>query len=153
MTWQGGKLRREIGPIPSFARLKPMAGDRDGPAAALNGLAKALSGFRADVNLQVRLISGDDGGETVERWQVRGGAKAAKVAKAEKVAKAQRKEAKKSDVVVVMRPETLMFIAQGRLAPYEALYTGKLRVGGDLESAKAIVQHLTDPAATYRSPC
>ena len=150
MTWQGGKLRRETGPISSFARLKPMAGDRDDPAAALNGLAKALSGFRADVNLQVRLISGDDGGETVERWQVRGGAKAAK---AEKVAKAQRKEAKKPDVVVAMRPETWMLIAQGRLAPYDALYTGKLRVGGNLEAAKAIVQHLTDPAATYRSPC
>jgi hypothetical protein len=132
-----------------------MAEERDDPAAALNGLAKALSGFRTEANLHVRLVSGDDG-ETVEHWHVRGGAKVAKAAKAvkaEKVAKAQRKEAKKPDVVVVMRPETWMLIAQGRLAPYEALYTGMLRVGGDLESAKAIVQHLTDPAATYRSPC
>lgn len=149
MTWQGGKLRREIGPISSFARLKPIVEASDDPAAALNGLAKALSGFRTDVNLQVRLISGDDG-ESIERWQVRAGAKAAK---AEKVAKAQRKEAKKPDVVVAMRPETWMLIAQGQLAPYDALYTGKLRVGGDLEAAKAIVRHLTDPAATYRSPC
>jgi putative sterol carrier protein len=143
MTWQGGKLRREIGPVSSFARLKPMAEDRDDPAAALNALATALNGFQNDVSLHVRLVSGDDG-ETVEHWHVRGGLKAAK---------AQNKEPKKPDVTVVMRPETWLLIAQGRLAPYEALYAGKLRVGGDLEAAKALVQHLTDPAATYRSPC
>jgi putative sterol carrier protein len=89
------------------------------------------------------LVSGDDV-ETVEHWHVQGGIK---------TAKAQQKEPEKSDVTVVMRPETWMLIAQGRLAPYEALYTGKLRIGGDLESAKAIVQHLTDPASTYRPPC
>jgi putative sterol carrier protein len=95
------------------------------------------------VNLHVRLVSGDDG-ESVEHWHVQGGSK---------TAKAQQKEPKKSDVVVVMRPETWLQIAQGRLAPYEALYSGKLRVGGDLEAAKAIVQHLTDPASPYQPPC
>lgn len=143
MTWQGGKLRREIGPTTSFARLKPIAEDGEDSASALTALAEALSGFQTEVNLHVRLVSGDDG-ETVEHWHVRGGAKAAK---------AQQKEPKKADVIVVMRPETWMLIAQGRLAPYEALYAGKLRVGGNLESAKAIVQHLTDSAVTYRSPC
>ena len=83
-------------------------------------------------------------GETVQHWDVQGGSKNAK---------AQQKEPNRSDVTVVIRPETLMEIAQGRLAPYEALYAGKLRVGGNLESAKAIVQHLTDPASSYRSPC
>ncbi len=143
MTWQGGKLRREIGPISAFARLKPLAKDRDDPGTALKALANALSGFRTTVNVHIRLVSGDDG-ETVEHWHVQGGAKTAKV---------QQKKPQKSDVTVVMRPETWLQIAQGQLAPYEALYAGKLRVGGNLESAKAIVRHLTDPAATYRPPC
>jgi putative sterol carrier protein len=143
MTWQGGKLRREVGPISAFARLKPLAKDRDDPTMAIKALASALSGYRTVVNLHVRLVSGDDG-ESVEHWHVQGGSK---------TAKAQQKEPKKSDVVVVMRPETWLQIAQGRLAPYEALYSGKLRVGGDLEAAKAIVQHLTDPASPYQPPC
>ena len=52
-----------------------------------------------------------------------------------------------------MRPETWAQIAQGQLSPYEALYSGKLRVGGDLEMAKMIVKHLTDPSAPYVAPC
>lgn len=143
MTWQGGKLQREIGPVPSFARLKPLAEGRDDPGKALKALAKALSGFRTAIDVHVRLVSGDDG-ETVEHWHVKGGHKSAK---------AERKAPRKSDVTVVMRPETWMEIAQGRLAPYDALYTGRLRVGGDLDAAKAMVKHLTDPASTYRSPC
>jgi hypothetical protein len=143
MTWQGGKLRREVGPISTFARLKPLAKERDDPGAALKALANALGRFPTAVQLHVRLVSGAEG-EAVEHWHVQGGSKGAK---------ALRSEPKKSDVVLVMRPETWMQIAQGRLAPYEALYTGKLRVGGDLEAAKAIVRHLTDPAADYRPPC
>jgi len=103
----------------------------------------ALSDYRSPVRLHVRLVTGDDG-ETVEHWEVQGGAK---------TAKAQQKEPKQADVVLVMRPETWMQIALGRLAPYEALYAGKLRVGGDMEAAKAITRHLSDPASTYRSPC
>ena len=49
--------------------------------------------------------------------------------------------------------ETIEYNAQGLLAPYEALYTGKLRVGGNFEVAKAITKHLTDPAANYMAPC
>ncbi len=143
MTWQGGKRSREIGPISAFARLKPLAEERDDPAKALETLARALSDYRSPVRLHVRLVTGDDG-ETVEHWEVQGGSK---------TAKAQQKEPKQADVILVMRPETWMQIAQGRLAPYEALYSGKLRVGGDMESAKAIARHLTDPASTYRSPC
>lgn len=143
MTWQGGKLRRELGPVSAFARLKPLAKDRDDPEAALTSLANALSRFPTTVHLHIRLVSGEDG-DTVEHWHVQGGSK---------TARAQRKAPKKPDVTIVMRPETWMQIAQGRLAPYDALYAGKLRVGGDLEAAKAIVQHLTDPAFPYRSPC
>jgi putative sterol carrier protein len=54
---------------------------------------------------------------------------------------------------VVMRPETWMQIAQGRMAPYDALFGGRLRVGGDLEKAKSIIQHLSDPAVPYVPPC
>jgi putative sterol carrier protein len=143
MTWQGGKLQREVGPFSEFARLKPLAKARDDPGAALKSLADALGKFPATINMHVRLVSGADG-DAVEHWHVQGGAKAAK---------ALRKEPKKPDVVVIMRPETLMQIAQGQLAPYEALYTGKLRVGGDLKAAQALVRHLTDPASDYRPPC
>jgi hypothetical protein len=127
----------------AFARLKPLAQERDDPAKALKALASALSDFRSPVRLHVRLVTGDDG-ETVEHWEVLGGSKSAK---------AQQKEPNQADVILVMRPETWMEIAQGRLAPYEALYTGKLRVGGDMEAAKSITRHLSDPASTYRSPC
>lgn len=142
MTWQGGKLQRESGPISEFARLKAFAKSRDDPGAALKSLAGALSKLPAAINLHVQLVSGADG-DAVEHWHVQGG----------KSAKALRQKPKKSDVVVIMRPETWMQIAQGQLAPYEALYTGKLRVGGDLEAAQALVKHLTDPAAEYRAPC
>ncbi|MFO0991270.1 MAG: SCP2 sterol-binding domain-containing protein [Hyphomicrobiales bacterium] len=143
MTWQGGKLRREMGPISEFAPLKSLAAQHDDPSVVLKALAEALSEFPDKISLHVRLVSGDSA-ETVQHWDVQGGSKNAK---------ALQKEPKKSDVTVVMRPETLMEIAQGRLAPYEALYSGRLRVGGNMDAAKAIVEHLTDPTARYRAPC
>jgi hypothetical protein len=143
MTWQGGKSAREVGPLSPFARLKPLAGERDDPAKGLEKLAQALSDYGSPVRLHVRLITGKDG-ESVEHWEVQGGSKNAK---------AQRKEPKDADVILVMRPETWTQIAQGQLAPYEALYAGKLRVGGDLEAAKAITRHLSDPASPYVAPC
>ncbi len=143
MTWQGGKLRRgEGGPLP-FARLRGFARQQDDAAKSLEQLSKALSGLGTAVHMHIQLVSGADG-ETVEHWEVHGGSKAAK---------AKNAEPKEADVVVVMRPETWAQIAQGQLAPYEALYSGKLRVGGDFEKAKAIVKHLTDPAAPYQAPC
>lgn len=144
MTWQAGKRSRETGPTLVFARLKPFATDADDAAKALAALSQALGDYQAPVRLHVRLVSGDEG-ETVEHWDVQGGAKAA--------AKAERKQPEAADVFVAMRPQTCLQIAQGRLAPYEALYAGKLRVGGNLATAKAITRHLTDPSATYRSPC
>lgn len=145
MTWQGGKLGRETAPTRTFACLTPLAAAADDPAASLTALSKALSDFSPAVTIDVRLL-GDDG-ETVQHWDVRAGSRGAKAAKA--VARVP----KTPDVIVVMRPETWQQIAQGRLAPYEALYAGKLRVGGDLESAKAITRHLTDPALPYVAPC
>lgn len=143
MTWQGGKRAREVGPLSPFARLKPLAGQQDDPAKSLEKLAQALSDYGSRVRLHVRLISGKDG-ESVEHWEVQGGSKNPK---------AQRKGPKDADVILVMRPETWAQIARGQLAPYEAFYAGKLRVGGDFEVAKAITRHLSDPASPYVAPC
>lgn len=129
--------------MPVFARLKPLAEQRDDSATALEKLAQALRGYESPVRLHVRLVSGEDG-ENVEHWEVQGGTKNSK---------AQRREPEDPNVVLVMRPETWDQIAQGQLAPYEALYTGKLRVGGDFEIAKALTRYLTDPTAIYVAPC
>jgi hypothetical protein len=129
--------------MPVFARLKPLAGAHDDPAKGLEKLAQALSNYGSPVRLHVRLIGGKDEA-SVEHWEIAGGAKNAK---------AQRKKPKDADVILVMRVETWAQIAQGQLAPYEALYSGKLRVGGDFEAAKAITRHLSDPTATYVAPC
>jgi putative sterol carrier protein len=143
MTWQGGKLRREEVGALSFGRLRALAAPHDDTARSIEQLSKALSGLDKPVRLYIRLVSGADG-ETVEHWEVQGGSKTAKVKKGAPT---------DADVLVVMRPETWAQIAQGQLAPYEALYTGRMRVGGDFEKAKAIVRHLTDPATPYVAPC
>jgi hypothetical protein len=120
-----------------------MARPQDDAAKSINQLSKALSGLGKPVRVNVRLVSGGDGGR-VQHWDVQGGTKRGMVKKG---------KPKDADVVVVMRPETWTKIAQGQLAPYEALYSGRLRVGGDFEMAKEIVKHLTDPSAPYVAPC
>jgi len=142
MTWQGGKLGREAAPTQTFTCLTPLAAADDDPATSMTALSRALSDFPAAVTVNVRLL-GDDG-ETVEHWDVQGGSKKAK---------AVARVPKTPDIIVVMRPETWQQIAQGRLAPYEALYAGKLRVGGNFETAKAITRHLSDPSSPYVAPC
>ena len=49
--------------------------------------------------------------------------------------------------------DTWLQIAQGKLNPFDAFISGKLRVGGDVELAKRLVQHLSDPSVPYVSPC
>jgi hypothetical protein len=142
MTWQGGKLRPEMSESLPFAQLRPLAGPEDDPATSLRQLANAIGGLDKPVRLHIQLVSGADG-EIVEHWDVKGG----------KDGKANKREPKSADVVAVMRPETWAQIAQGQLAPYQALYSGKLRIGGDFETAKAIVKHLTDPTTPYTAPC
>ncbi len=143
MTWQGGKLRREVRPTSPFARLKPLAEEKDDAETGLKHLAKALSNYRKPAIVQIRLVTGNEG-ERVEHWEIKAGSKDAKP---------QRRNSKKGDVVVVMRPQTWNQIALGMLAPYDALFAGKLRVGGDLETAKEITRHLSDPRFPYVSPC
>ena len=72
--------------------------------------------------------------EPVEHWDVQGGSKSgkAKEGQAEGCGCGGRDAA--GDVGQ---------IAQGQLAPYEASYSGKLRVGGAFDIAKAIVKLLT----------
>lgn len=148
MTWQGGKLLREaMAQSSPFATLKPIADVGDDAAKGLRKLSQVLSDYPSPIRLAVRLVSGGGGSgvdEVVEHWEVRTGLK---------TAKPRRKELTDADVVVVMRPETWLQIAQGKLAPYEALYTGRLRVGGDFEAAKALTRHLSDPASPYVPPC
>lgn len=144
MTWQGGKRGREVGPSSPFARWTPLAAHGDDAATGLQSLSESLAAFPTPVRLHVRLLSGSGTDETIEHWEVHGGGP-------ETVAR--QAEPQDADVVVVMRPETWTEIAQGRLAPYEALYTGRLRIGGDFEAAKAITQYLSDPAAPYVAPC
>lgn len=141
MTWQGGKRGREQRPSP-FARLKPLATSPDNTATSLTNLARALSSYEKPVRLHIQLVSGTEG-SAVDHWEVLGGP-------SPKAANAQPQEA---DIVIVMRPDTWAQIAQGMLPPYEALYTGRLRVGGDFEAAKAITKYLTDPATSYVAPC
>jgi hypothetical protein len=141
MTWQGGKKREE--PVGSpFARLAPLVPRDKAPdlGGSLGELATALKGAKSAVKLHLRFVTGGETAEVVEHWEVAGG-------------KARRQKPGKADVVVVMRPETWMQIARGELAPYDALLAGKLRVGGDLEAAKELVRHLTDPSASYMPPC
>ena len=143
MTWQGGKVKRgDAAPLP-FAPLRAWAGVQDDASTSVERLASVLDGLPTAVRLHVRLVSGPDGA-SVEYWDLQGGARGAK---------ARTGEPKKADVVVVTSAQTWMEMAQGRLAPYEALYTGRLRVGGDFALAKAIVKHLTDPTVAYVAPC
>jgi hypothetical protein len=143
MTWQGGKRAREVGPVSTFARLKPLAKERDDAAKTLEKLAQALRDYGSPVSLHFRLVTAQEV-DGVEHWEVQGGSKNAK---------ALQKKPKRADVILVMRPETLALITQGQLAPYDALYAGKLRVGGDFEKAKAITRHLSDPSTPYVAPC
>jgi hypothetical protein len=143
MTWQGGKRHREVPLQSPFAKLKPLVVPQHDTATSMTHLAHALSDFGHAVRLHIRLVSGKEG-ESVEHWHVHSGIKSPQ---------AVNEEPKKADVVVVMRPDTWSQIAQGQLAPYEALYTGRLRVGGNFRTAKAITQHLSDAAASYVAPC
>ena len=143
MTWQGGKLRRDGAPMPQFAPLKPLVGELQDSASGMALLGRALADYPTRLSLHIRLVSGEEG-EAVEHWGVQVGSESSTPT---------RKEPTDPNVIVVMRPETWMQIAQGRLAPYEALYTGRLRVGGDFEAAKAIARFLSDPASPYVAPC
>jgi putative sterol carrier protein len=103
-------------------------------------LAQALHSYGTPVRLHLRLVDG----EKFDHWDVEGGAKAPA---------ARRSAPKNADVHLVMKHETWIAIASGELAPFDAMFAGKLRVGGNLELAKNIARHLSDPAVPFVPPC
>lgn len=141
MTWQGGK-HRPAPPASPFACLAPLVrSDREtGLDASVRGVATALKDAKAKVTLHVRYVSPTATGEKVDHWEVGAG-------------KAKRGKPKTADIVLEVTAETWLEIVRGRLAPYDAVFGGQLRVGGDLEAAKKLVESLSDPSVPYVAPC
>jgi putative sterol carrier protein len=140
---QGGKpIRATLPPKTSpFAPLKSLVSGRGRDAdASLSKLSQSLASLPKPVRVHVQLIDGDQ----CEDWEVAAGAKKGS---------AKRAKPKTADVRVVLRKETWLQIAGGKLSPYDALFNGKLRIGGDVELAKQLVRHLSDPSVPYVSPC
>ena len=142
MTDGGKPIRTTPGAIsPSpFAPLRPLIEPHEQDAStALKRLSEALRGIGGTARIHVQVLEGD----ALTDWDVQGGARSTTRAGAPKTA----------DLRLIMRRETLMAILHGRLAPFDALFAGRMRVGGDTELGKRIVQHLTDPAYPYVPPC
>ena len=141
MTWQGGKKPPDAASAMQFACLKPLAGvQQTDVTETFQSLAQALHSYGSPVRLHLRLVDG----EKFDHWDVEGGAKAPA---------ARRSAPKNADVHVVMRHDTWIAIASGELAPFDAMFAGKLRVGGNLELAKNIARHLSDPSVPFVPPC
>ena len=141
MTWQGGKKPPETAPAMHFACLKPLSGvQQTDVTETFQSLAEALHSYGSPVRLHLRLVDG----EKFDHWDVEGGAKAPA---------ARRSAPKNADVHLVMKHETWLAIADGQLPPFEAMFAGKLRVGGNLELAKNIARHLSDPSVPFVPPC
>jgi len=143
MTQGGKKVRAAVGDRPPspFAPLRPLLQPHEQDAAdGLRKLAAALAGFDARVRLHVQLLDGD----AVEHWSIEGGA--GKPA-------AQRRTPKQADMRVVLRRATWLEIAQGRLSPFDALFLGRMRFGGDTDLGKRLARHLSDPSVAFVPPC
>jgi putative sterol carrier protein len=85
-----------------------------------------------------------DSEEGVEHWSIEGGT-------GKPVA--QRRAPKKPDIRLVLRRATWLAIAQGRLSPFDALFAGRMRFGGDSELGKRVARHLSDPSVPFVPPC
>lgn len=133
MIPEGAKSSREElsdRPATGFAPLRPIVEEGVSELdATVQGLADAMSGVEPTPRIQLRLVEGD---ETVETLATADG---------------------EPEVIVVLSRDTWLAIAQGRLAPYEALVVGRLRVAGDLGLAKRVTQHLSNPSVPYVEPC
>jgi putative sterol carrier protein len=140
---QGGKpIRETLRPKTSpFAPLKSLVSGRGRDvAASLSKLSQFLGSFEKPLRIHIQLIDGD----ATEDWEVAAGSKKGS---------ARRLKPKSSDVRVVLRKDTWLQIAGGRLSPFDALFNGKLRIGGDVALAKRVVRHLSDPSVPFVSPC
>ena len=142
---QGGKIRARLGDRPPspFAPLRPLLQAHEQEQELGEGLRKlavALDGLGARVRLHLQLVDG----EGVEHWSIEGGTGKAVT---------QRRTPKQSDLRVVMRRTTWLAIAQGRLSPFDALFAGQMRFGGNSELGKRVVRHLSDPSVPFGPPC
>src|SRR5687768_4078250 len=137
MTWQGGKRAPDENTGPAFAPMQRLLEeDKQEPEESFQKLAQALKNYDAPVRLHIRLLNEDK----VVHWEVEGGSGRSA---------ARRNEPKEADVFVVVRRETWVQIAQGRLSPFDALFSGRMRIGGNIEAAKRIAQHLSDPTVPF----
>jgi SCP-2 sterol transfer family len=124
-----------------FAPLRALLkSDETDLTQSLQQLSAELASFDAPMLLQVQVLEGS----STHDWELECGR--------DRVS-ASRRSANEVDVRVVVRHDTWLQIAHGKLNPFDAFITGKLRVGGDVELAKRLVQHLSDPSVPYVSPC
>ena len=122
-----------------FAPLRPLVADGAADAEpAVRGLAEALVGVDRPGRIQLRLVEGE---EAVETWDVQPGSSTRANGEGE------------PELIVVLSPATWNEIAAGRLAPYDALFAGRMRVGGDVELGKRVTRHLSHPGVPYTDPC
>jgi hypothetical protein len=143
----GGKPHRTtelaaVAPI-AFAPLRALLKSDDTDLTrSREKLSAELAGFDTPVRLQVQVLEGP----STHDWELECGRGRST---------GSRRSAKKAvaDVRVVVRHDTWLQIAHGKLNPFDAFISGKLRVGGDVELAKRLVQHLSDPSVPYVSPC
>ena len=143
---QGGKPHRasvaEIPAPPAFAPLRPFLGSGDTDlATSVDSLSTALGDFDSRVRLDIKVLDGSD----THAWEVACGPPTSTARRA--------RRSKKPDVRIVVRHDIWLQIAHGELNPFDAFISGKLLVGGDIDIAKRLVEHLSDPNAPYISPC
>lgn len=143
MTEGGKTIRAAVGDVPSspFSALRALLEPHEQDAAdGIHKLAAALDGLGAPVRLHIRVLDG----ETVDHFDVAAGTPNPAV---------HRRAPQSADVTLVVRRATWLRIAHGRLSPFDALLSGRLRVGGDTAIAKRIAQHLSDPAMPFVGLC
>jgi hypothetical protein len=106
-------------------------------------LSAELADFDTPVRLQVRVLEGS----STHDWELECGRGRSAASRS------STRKAARAVVRVVVRHDTWLQIARGKLNPFDAFISGKLQVGGHVDLAKRLVQHLSDPSAPYVSPC
>jgi SCP-2 sterol transfer family len=92
-----------------------------------------IGGSEVRARVQFGVLQGDGEGETVRSWSLELGPDACAVS-AERV--------HRPDVEVLVAEETWRRLADGTLAPLEAFGRGEMRVRGDIQLARRLVQLL-----------
>ena len=143
MTEGGKKIRSAVGDRPPspFAPLRPLLQPHEQDAGdALRKLAAALGSLDERVRLHVQLVEAD----AVEHWSIEAGTG---------TAVAERRTPAQADLRLVLRRATWLAIAQGQLSPFDALFTGRMRFGGNGELGKRVARELSDRSVPFVLPC